>query len=1043
MMLFSVGDEPAPPNSGRQIRRGFRMPRLLKWAVALGAFIGLVVHEADTSAIQSWIFSHWNRHLSYALKPGPSARIVFPKHGPFDRQAGYIQIPEFGKLLEAHGYQVLAQTRFSRDLALAANFGISPPYEEPASTGLTIRDMSGQSIFQGSSGNELFRRFNDIPPPVVKALLLIEDRELDEPTGHRMNPAINWDRFAKATLLYAGHLLGLPVPIEGGSTLATQMEKYRHSIGGRTNSVFAKLRQMISASLKAYRRGPDTRAERRRLVVDYLNTVPLAATPRQGSVYGLGAALQRWFGLNLYDVCRLLRSTKSDPAKVEAFKDVLDLLCSVRGPTYYLVENRAALNVRVDYYIGLLVRTGVIDRGFARQLRRTPAGFLPQTHIDDSEPLPEAKAADVVRTELLSVLGLPGFYSLDQLQLSVDSTIDTALQRETEQIFASLKDPDFLSAHGLRGEQLLSQGNPKKVIYGLILFERLSNGYALRVDTDTLDAPFDLNRGMKLQLGSTAKLRTLANYLAIAASLYRKLSPLDSLSLRQQLNKARDPITRWAAGTLVHEKRCDLDAFLQEALDRRYSASPGEFFTDGGVHFFHNFENDDNGRTLTVREATIRSVNLVYVRLMRDLIRYYEARLSYNTQKVLGNSDPRTRHRLLVQIADSETKYFLHQAYGDFQGRSRPEILESLLGKKIRSSRNLAVLFYAWGEGHSPGMLARWLRLWGPACTQREVQKLMHAYGNSRLTLPDYAYLLGIQPLKLWCAGELIRQPSLSWAALWHKSVAARRIASEWLFKTRNRHAQDMRLRTRFEQDAFVSMTRYWRRLGFPFKRLDPSLATALGSSGDRPEALAELMGIILDNGMREPFRDITSLRFANGTPYETIFGPNPQQGKRVMDPAVARAIRPVLAGVVAEGTAKWVQGAFTLPNGVQVVAGGKTGSGDNRFDRFAPGGKIVSSRPVNRTATFAFYLGDRYVGVLTAFVPGKAAGDYRFTSALPVSILKLLAPSLDSRLAESTGQYNRLVSEPKEPGATGDSPAPVPPTLRSSRNFAPSVLQQ
>ena len=79
---------------------------------------------------------------------------------------------------------------------------------------------------------------------------------------------------------------------------------------------------------------------------------------------------------------------------------------------------------------------------------------------------------------------------------------------------------------------------------------------------------------------------------------------------------------------------------------------------------------------------------------------------------------------------------------------------------------------------------------------------------------------------------------------------------------------------------------------------------------------------------------------------------------------------------------------------------GGKTGSGDNRFDVFGPGGRLVSSQAVNRTATFVFYVGDRYYGVLTAVVEGPASGGYSFTSMLPVHIVRLLAPDLEQRVA-------------------------------------------
>src|SRR5258705_7826170 len=122
-------------------------------------------------------------------------------------------------------------------------------------------------------------------------------------------------------------------------------------------------------------------------------------------------------------------------------------------------------------------------------------------------------------------------------------------------------------------------------------------------------------------------------------------------------------------------------------------------------------------------------------------------------------------------------------------------------------------------------------------------------YGGSNLGLEDYAYLLGKQPLELWTMGALERDPDMTQDQLMRESTDTRRIASEWLFRTHNRRAQDLRLRARFERDAFARMTPYWRRLGFPFQRLVPSYATAIGSSADRPAALADLMGTILNDG--------------------------------------------------------------------------------------------------------------------------------------------------------------------------------------------------
>ena len=41
------------------------------------------------------------------------------------------------------------------------------------------------------------------------------------------------------------------------------------------------------------------------------------------------------------------------------------------------------------------------------------------------------------------------------------------------------------------------------------------------------------------------------------------------------------------------------------------------------------------------------------------------------------------------------------------------------------------------------------------------------------------------------------------------------------------------------------------------------------------------------------------------------------------------------------------------------------------------------------------FFLGENHFGTLTAFVPGRSAEAFTFTSALPVQVLKGMAPIL------------------------------------------------
>lgn len=205
------------------------------------------------------------------------------------------------------------------------------------------------------------------------------------------------------------------------------------------------------------------------------------------------------------------------------------------------------------------------------------------------------------------------------------------------------------------------------------------------------------------------------------------------------------------------------------------------------------------------------------------------------------------------------------------------------------------------------------------------------------------------------------------------------------------------------EIEAFLDIHQRWQKVGYPFDHLVPSLATAIGSSGDRPAALAELVGTILNDGVRLPALRVDSLHFAANTPYETQLVNDPANGKQVMPVEVARALRGALSQVVDAGTAKRVAGSFKLADGTPLQMGGKTGTGDNRIEAVGAGGRVISSKSINRTATFVFYIGDSHFGTLTAYVPGASAQNFKFTSALPVQVLKGMAPILSPYLQPGT----------------------------------------
>jgi membrane carboxypeptidase/penicillin-binding protein len=163
-------------------------------------------------------------------------------------------------------------------------------------------------------------------------------------------------------------------------------------------------------------------------------------------------------------------------------------------------------------------------------------------------------------------------------------------------------------------------------------------------------------------------------------------------------------------------------------------------------------------------------------------------------------------------------------------------------------------------------------------------------------------------------------------------SAAERQQSYAWLFRTRYKNAQDLRIRILKEEEAFKEIWRAWHRVGYPFDRLVPSYATAIGVSGDTPAALAELMGIILTNGIRYPHSAIEELRFAQNTPMETVLRRQDSVGQRVLSTDIAAIVREELFRVVKDGTARRACCGFVQSNGSVVPLGGKTGTGDNQI---------------------------------------------------------------------------------------------------------------
>jgi len=985
-----------------------RTPRLL-WTIPilimlgiLTVFVVLLRDEMHTSRLQAQWITYYDNLIHFNLEPGPNPAMRYPSNGPYNQRLGYTYLPFFVKSLEAGDYTVAAQTRASPTYDYFMDRGLYPIYRAKTTTGLELYDRGGRPIYDANYPAHVFANFESVPPVLVNTLLYIENRDLMKAVPPTHNPVIEWRRF-----FYAAFGRGLQkfipgINTGGGSTLATQIEKFRYSPNGETHNAKDKLLQIASASMRIYLNGPDTEAAGKQLVLDYFNSTTLGARPGFGEINSIGDGLWAWFGIDL-NAANIALSLPDDPdslrVKAHVYRAALGLILGQRRPSYYFSTNRAALDDLTDATLDRLTDAGVISPALRDATKSASFRFLADPPSLPQPPYIEQKATNALRTHLLGMLGLTKLYELDRLDLAARTTLDEGTQQKTVEFLKQMGNRDFLEKNGLYGFRLLDPSNdPTKIKWSVVIYEKSTSENKIRVQADNIDEPFDMNEGMKLDLGSTAKLRTLVTYLEIVTELHSRYAGLSPDDLKDLADDAPDPITLWATTWSASHPKAPLHDMLEAAMDRRYSGNPSEtFFTGGGEHHFVNFEKEEDGRIMDLREAFYNSVNLVFVRLMRDIVNYTIAQSPQNKQELMDDSEVAARRAYLERFADQEGSAFLNRYITDYENLSPAQVLEKLANHGRKSATARTIMFRSTRPKADFAAYADFMTKHADIALDREqLQKLYNDYPADRYSLADRAYIARVNPLELWLAGYLQANSHATRSAILEVSEPVRLESYAWLFHPHLKRAQDTRIRIMLEEDAFASIQKRWARLGYPFEHLVPSLATAIGCSADRPGALAELVGIILNEGVRKPTARFESLQFGAGTPYQTVLIRNGDKNSvQSLDPAITHVVKEAMIGVVEEGTAKRAKGVYMDAAGQPYLVGGKTGTGDHRYDEFGAGGKLISSRVMNRTGTFVFFIGDRFFGAITAHVAGEEAANYKFTSALSAQMLKALAPVL------------------------------------------------
>ena len=242
---------------------------------------------------------------------------------------------------------------------------------------------------------------------------------------------------------------------------------------------------------------------------------------------------------------------------------------------------------------------------------------------------------------------------------------------------------------------------------------------------------------------------------------------------------------------------------LDAALERRYSASPAErFFTGAGMHRFGNFRREDDGRIPTVRESLRESINLPFVRLMRDLVSYstrdHQQRRAAERRQgppPPGVPDPFRRPRglgvpaaLLEEVPQQE-----HQR----ADRNLPS------GHAPDARTPAAVHRYLMPDAERE-VFDHFLRQHLPDAdlSDKKLDELYTRYGPGAYSLPDQAYIARTHPLDLWLLGYVIANPQATLSDVVTNSRAERQEVYGWLFRSRHKSARDSRIRIMLEVEA-------------------------------------------------------------------------------------------------------------------------------------------------------------------------------------------------------------------------------------------------
>ncbi len=960
-------------------------------------------------------------------KPGkPEAWDIPIPDSPRWKRDGMTYYPQLFNVLNNAGFQVDRETHLvlTPQAKKLFDMGIIPfnHYQGKAFSGLKIIDRHSELTYQYKHPNQ-FKDFENISPFILKALLVWENDKLrhmvfnEEQDDVELNYLIEGPRIIKSVSEYVQYKITGEGSYSGGSTLMTTLEKITNTPGGRTKSVNDKINQMIGAGLHLYGdntesvdRGNGKKAGVQKALVDFLNTVPMAGGPKShsGELFGFGASYYAWFGYTIDELNQQLKS-KNSVIRSQAYKNICSLIVSIRRPSE-LLRSPDVIDKQANLLLSRLNKKKLLNSALYVKSRAMKPAWNPQRNSRDKLDYALHRESSSARNQYTQFIRQAvakksgsaeakkiNLQTVDAMPVSIEMTTDAQLEKNIRSVLDEMYTEFAQQSPFVQGRQKgllhsLSLDELKNIQYGVVVLEIDENRqWKLLANTDTQsNVVYNPAKQGRFQWGSTAKLRVLVNYLMIihdeALTLQSAIVELDDKEAKKLFNKYRKSsvtIKQLLASYIKKYPDASMEQVLNWAMSRRISANPdSKFLTGESWHEFHNYQKSDDRKNPNLWQMTTQSINLSFVRLMRDVVDYYIDQSGFDKVAILTNKKNPTRNKILNEAIEKEEQDYL-DGLNYFIERVQDSFLEELAsGEKqisnkeiiTRSREIIKEMSLDDKQSYNKG--------------QKKYQRLASWF--KRITHYEKKWLLARVRLQHDVHSNLVKDDE--------KRIIKQ--TSQWL-KT-NQFWMKNTLYTHMERKAFSQgVTPAWKKLGYPFN-VSPSYAVVLGSSGDTPMSLVELAGTLLNNGVHEKnISAIERIILAPDSEFETPFKIE-HQYERIIPKTVSIVARKAMAGVLQKGTAIFAS-RHPLMEYVESV-GAKTGTGDNRHNKIA----------VNRSAAVLsiFDTGEgksKYAICITMSVVKGNIERYTFTSKVPVRILSRIADHLSPIIANKSTQELKI----------------------------------